>query len=99
MNTAFILMAQYGPRAVIPLDLICRDYFTHLSPEGLLRKISQGDIALPVVRIEGSAKGTKGVGLVDFAAYLDQKIEDARRECVQLCGPPPRRRPKPQWPI
>lgn len=98
MNTAFILMAQYGPRAVVPLDLVCRDYFSHLSPEMLLRKVSAGEIALPVVRIEGSAKSAKGVGLVDLAAYLDRQIEAARRECVQLCGPPGRR-PKFDWPV
>lgn len=31
MNTAFLLMAQYGGAAVIPIDAVCRDYFWHLS--------------------------------------------------------------------
>ena len=90
MNTAFILMAQYGPRAVIPVDLICRDYFSHLTPEMLIRKVSAGEIALPLVRIEASAKCAKGVGLMDLATYLDRQMEAARKECAQLCGPPPR---------
>jgi hypothetical protein len=88
MNTAFILMAQYGPRAVIPLDLVCRDYFSHLTPEKLIRKVSLGEIALPLVRIEASQKSAKGVGLMDLAEYLDRKMEAARKECTQLCGPP-----------
>ncbi|MGE8131599.1 pyocin activator PrtN family protein [Methylobacterium sp. NPDC080182] len=92
MNTAFILMAQYGPRAVIPVDLVCRDYFSHLRPEELVRKVSAGEIALPLVRIEASQKCAKGVGLVDLAAYLDRHIEAARKECEQLCGPPRRGR-------
>lgn len=86
MNTAFILMAQYGPRAVIPVDLVCRDYFSHLTPEALIRKVSTGELALPLVRIEASAKCAKGVGLMDLAGYLDRQIEAARKECRQLCG-------------
>jgi hypothetical protein len=30
MNTAFILMAQFGAKAVIPTADVCRDYFPHL---------------------------------------------------------------------
>jgi hypothetical protein len=86
VNTAFILMAQYGPRAVIPVDLVCRDYFSHLTPEKLIRKVSAGEIALPLVRIEDSVRCAKGVGLMDLAAYLDRQIEAARKECRQLCG-------------
>lgn len=86
MNTAFILMAQYGPRAVIPVDLVCRDYFSHLRPEELIRKVSAGEIVLPLVRIEASQKSAKGVGLMDLAAYLDRQMEAARKECRQLCG-------------
>jgi hypothetical protein len=50
MNTALLLMAQYGGKAIIPIDEVCRDYFTHLTPTKLIRKISTGDIALPLVR-------------------------------------------------
>lgn len=32
MNTAFLLMAQYGGRAAIPLDILCRDFFRHMQP-------------------------------------------------------------------
>ena len=85
MNTAFILMAQYGAKAVIPVEDVCRDYFRHLTPEGLIRKVSLGEIALPLVRIEASQKCAKGVGLMDLAAYLDLKMEAARKECRQLC--------------
>ncbi len=31
MNTVFLLMAQYGARAVIPVEDVCRDYFPHLT--------------------------------------------------------------------
>jgi hypothetical protein len=86
MNTAFLLMAQYGGAAVIPISLVCRDYFSHLTPEKLARKISAGEIALPLVRIEASQKAAKGVHLVDLARWIDQRAEAARKECYQLCG-------------
>lgn len=89
MKTAFLLMAQYDGLAVIPIDRVCRDYFSHLRPEMLVRKISAGDLALPLVRIEASYKCAKGVALVDLAAYLDARIEAARKECFQLTGQTP----------
>ena len=80
----FLLAAQYNGAAVIPLELICRDYFSHLTPEKFVRKALDGEIELPVVRMEGSQKTAKGVPLTDFAAYLDKQINAARKECEQL---------------
>ena len=84
MNTAFLLMAQYDGKAIIPIDDVCRDYFFHLTPTKLVRKISSGEIALPLVRIEESQKCAKGVHLNDLARYLDQRTEAARREMKSL---------------
>jgi hypothetical protein len=77
MNTVFLLMAQYNA-AVIPVELVCRDYFQHLKPEKFVQKALDGDIDLPVVCMEPSQKTAKGVPLVDFAAYLDRQIAAAR---------------------
>lgn len=84
MNTAFLLMAQYGGRAIIPVELVCRDFFSHLTPAKLVQKISAGDIALPLVRIESSQKSAKGVHLSDLADYLDARAEAARKELRDL---------------
>lgn len=86
MNTAFLLMAQYGGAAIIPVEMVCRDYFRHLTPDNLVRKISAGEIALPLTRMEDSVRCAKGVALNDLAVYLDHRMEAARRECRQLCG-------------
>jgi hypothetical protein len=86
MNTAFLLLAQYGGAAVIPIERVCQDYFSHLTPEKLARKISAGEIALPLVRIEASQKSAKGVHLNDLARWVDERAEAARKECRQLCG-------------
>ncbi|MCA3182836.1 pyocin activator PrtN family protein [Cupriavidus sp.] len=84
MTTIFLLLAQYGATAVIPIDVVARDYFPHLSPEKLLRKISLGEIRLPVVRIEGSNKSAKGVHVEDLASYIDERRAAAKKECEQL---------------
>lgn len=84
MNTAFILLAQYGARAVIPLDQVCRDYFPHLKTDKLLAKVNAGEIALPVIRIEGSQKSSKGVTVQALAEYIDERAAAAAKECDQL---------------
>lgn len=86
MNTVFLLMAQYGATAVVPVELVCRDYFSHLTPAQLVRKVSLGEIALPLVRIEGSKKSAKGVHIQDLASYIDERRATARKECEQLRG-------------
>lgn len=84
MNTIFLLMAQYGGRAIIPLEDVCKDYFSHLTPEKFLRKVMLREIVIPIVRIEASQKCAKGVQLKDLADYLDARIEAARKECAAL---------------
>jgi hypothetical protein len=79
MNTSFLLMSQYEGKAKIPIDQVCRDYFFHLTLTKLIRKISTGEIALPLVRIEDSQKCAKGIHLTDLARYLDQRTEIARK--------------------
>ncbi|ABI87972.1 pyocin activator PrtN family protein [Burkholderia ambifaria AMMD] len=84
MNTVFLLMAQYGATAVVPVELVCRDYFSHLTPAQLVIKVSLGEIALPLVRIEGSKKSAKGVHIQDLANYIDERRAAAIKECEQL---------------
>ena len=84
MNTAFLLMAQYGAKAIIPIEDVCRDYFSHLSPTKHVQKIGAGEIPIPLVRMEASQKCAKGVHLVDLARYLDARVEAARKELNTL---------------
>ena len=59
MDTTFLLMARYNGRAIIPIEEVCRDYFSHLTKEKFLRKHAAGEIKLPLVRIEESQKSAK----------------------------------------
>jgi hypothetical protein len=86
LNTAFLLMAQYNGKAIIPLADVCRDYFAHLTPEKLVRKVMAGQIPLPIVHIERSQKSARGVHLQDLADYLDKRRQEARKEFEALYG-------------
>ena len=87
MNTAFLLMAQYNGLAVIPVGIVVRDYFSHLTTDKFLRKVATGEINIPLLRIEaGSQKAAKGVHLSDLAQYLDTRRAAAVKEAKQLEG-------------
>ena len=86
MKTSLLLMAQYDARAVIPVDVVCRDYFQHLTPEKFVRKCSAGEINIPLMRMEGSQKCAKGIHLQDLADYLDVRRAAAVKEAQQLAA-------------
>ena len=86
MNTTFLLMAQYNAAAIIPLEVVCKDYFSHLTPVEFARKATNGQIDLPVVRIEASQKAAKGIYLTDLAKWIDDRRAAAQKELDQLQG-------------
>lgn len=87
MKTDFMLLARYDGLPIIPIETVCQDYFSHLTPEKFLRKVSSGEIQLPIVRVEHSQKAAKGVHVNDLAAYLDKRADAARKECDALKAP------------
>lgn len=86
MNTSFLLLAKYDGMPIIPAQTVCDDFFSHLTLSKFLRKVSEGQIALPMVRIEPSQKSAKGVHLQDLAEYLDERRKAAQREYRQMYG-------------
>ncbi|ODN72190.1 pyocin activator PrtN family protein [Methylobrevis pamukkalensis] len=86
MKTLFLLMAQYDGRVVIPIDVVCRDYFEHLTLPKFLRKIAAGEIDLPVTRAEDSQKAARGVHVQDLADYIDRRRATAQKEAKALAG-------------
>lgn len=87
MNTVFLLMAQYHAQSVIPVATVVKDYFPHLTTENFLRKVSAGDIKIPLVRIEpASQKAARGIHLTDLAEYLDDRRAVAVKEARKLAG-------------
>lgn len=90
MNMQFFLMAQYDGLAVIPLEDVCRDYFRHLTPEKMLRKVNSGEIKIPIVRMERSQKCAKGVSVIDLADYLEYQRQMGLKEFEQMHGHAPK---------
>lgn len=84
MNTHFLLMAQYNGAAVIPVEAVCRDYFQHLDPIKFVQKATKGEIRIPVIRMEASAKSARGVHLADLALYLDAARDQAVSELAKV---------------
>lgn len=85
MDTKFLLIAMYSGRPIIPVENVAKDFFG-LTTEKFVRKVSAGDIALPLVRMEASQKCAKGVHINDLAEYLDKRRATAVKECQQLQG-------------
>ena len=73
-------MAQYDGLAVIPLKMVCADYFPQLTATALLEKVRRGEIKLPVIYIEKSQNAARGVHLQDLAENIDMQRESARRD-------------------
>jgi hypothetical protein len=87
MTTISLLLAQYSGRTVIPMETVCADFFAPLTLPNLRRKISAGDIPLPLVRMEtGNVKAAQGIHLQDLAIYIDDRRAEAIKERDQLCG-------------
>lgn len=80
MNTLFLLMAQYGAQAVIPIERVCSDYM-NLSVEKFKYKRLSGEIDIPVVRLgANSQKAALGIHIQDLAEYIDKQRKKAIRE-------------------
>ena len=86
MDTTFLLLARYNGRPIIPVEVVCSDFFSHLSVMKFLRKVDAGEIAIPVLRIEQSQKSAKGVHVSDLAAWIDSRRAVAQQECRALSG-------------
>lgn len=86
LNTAFLLMAPYNGAAVIPVESVCRDYFSHLDLTKFIRRVNEGDIKIPMVRIEDSRKSAKGIHLQDLANYIDDRRNEEQKELKQVWG-------------
>ncbi len=79
-------MAQYEGRTVLPLETVCRDFFTHLKPDNLVRKVLAGELRLPLLRLDDGGKSARGVHLEDLAEYLEGRRLQAKREMLQCSG-------------
>jgi len=85
VDTLWMLLGKYEGQPVISDEVVARDHFG-LDRRVFLRKVDDGSIALPLVRMEESQKGRKGVHVRDLANYIDQKRADARAHQEKMFG-------------
>ena len=72
---------------IVTLTDACRDYFSHLSPAQLEKKIVAGDIAIPLVVIDPkSQKSMKGFLADDLEKYVRARHADAVKDMKRLIG-------------
>ncbi|MFJ2714928.1 pyocin activator PrtN family protein [Pseudomonas sp. NPDC087346] len=90
MNTLLFLMVQYDGQVIVPIDRVCADYFSHLTPEKLKSKVAAGQIDIVVVQIENSPKAARGIHIKDLADYLDAQRRTAKMEHERLMGRAPK---------
>ena len=86
MNTQWMLMGRYNGMPIVPVDTVIRDFFPSMNRETFLRKVADGVIALPLVRMEASQKSAKGVYLTDLAAYIDRRRDEALADFHRFHG-------------
>ena len=77
MNTAFLLLAQYG-KADVPLSDVASDYLGMTQKEANTRA-KRAALPFPAYRV-GSNKSPWLVRVTDLAAYLDAEREKAARD-------------------
>ena len=87
LNTTFLLLAQYNGKVVIPLEEVRRDFFSHLTLQKLLRKLSLGDIKLRVRRMDRVTNAPKAsICKTDLADYFETRRQAAKKELSQMSG-------------
>ena len=84
MKTIFILLAQYDGLAVIPVEIVCQDYFPHINATGLVGKFTRGEIALPLMRIESGQKSARGVHSTTWRTGSTRAGRRRSKNCRQM---------------
>lgn len=84
MNTLFLLIAKHDGQAMLSADVVCREYFAPLSLPTFMRKVSAGNIPVPLLKKERSQKGARLVHLQDLPDYIDRQRVEAKRELKKM---------------
>lgn len=78
MKTKMMLILRHNATPTIPVEIVAKEYFD-LSLPKFHKKINEGEILLPVLRMEDSQKCAKSVHIDDLSDYLDRRTEAARK--------------------
>lgn len=82
MKTLLLLQIEFDGRAEVPLTEICESYLSMGKKRAeTLAKVQK--LPFPVHRL-GTQRSPWMVNLIDLAAYIDEKRDEARREWEQM---------------
>ncbi|MGO2337081.1 pyocin activator PrtN family protein [Providencia sp.] len=75
MNTAFLLMAEFGT-SQIPLADIAEKYLK-MNQTTVERKANAGELPIPTYRLNDSQKSPRMIHVNDLATFIDKQRDDA----------------------
>jgi hypothetical protein len=78
VDTAFVLAMKYR-QPYITLEVVIRDFLTHLELGPAKRRANAGTLPFPAFKMDGS-KSAFMVSVADLAAYLDAQRAEALRD-------------------
>jgi len=78
LTTASVLLEQFGD-VLIPVEAVRLRYFRNRNGETFGRALRDGEIPLPIVRLDDSHKSPRYVCLWQLAAYIDWRAAQAAR--------------------
>jgi len=78
MNTAFMIMSQYGAKPIISAEVVARDFFG-LSKSKFFEMVNRKEICIPVIQMSNSQKSPRGVHILDLVEYIDSRRSDANK--------------------
>lgn len=76
LTTASVLLEQFGD-VLIPVEQVRLRYFRNRNGETFGRALRDGEIPLPIVRLDDSHKSPRYVCLWHLAAYIDWRARRA----------------------
>lgn len=73
------MMSRYDYLPLLPLEAVLADFFGGMTVKAFLRKVTEGEIDLPVVSMGSGQKATRAVHVKDLIAYINARRAAARR--------------------
>lgn len=79
-DTLWMLLARYRGEPTIPAETVCENHFGHMNYRVFLRKVADGEINLPVIRMTEGQKAPRYIHVSDLARYIDERHQVAEKE-------------------
>lgn len=84
--TTFTMLCMRYMSPVAPLELVVKDYLSHMSLEIAKRKALKQELPFPVVRMGEKQKASWMVNLADLAMYIDKQTALAQQDHKAMNG-------------